>query len=129
LNALLKADKISATEVSRASILTASGLPRTRISASAGVVAVAKAPPSKIAARIPKLRGWMMRTGTIAKLVNSNLLKGAGDPVAAVESIRRISRAATFMKTMNVATAATARRAQAFFSSNAADARVALPPP
>jgi hypothetical protein len=50
-------------------------LPRTRTSESAGIVAVGQAPPTKIAARIPKLRERMMGTGTIAKLVTANRLQ------------------------------------------------------
>jgi hypothetical protein len=116
LNALLKAERISATELSRASILTASGLPRTRISASAGVVAAAKAPPTKIAARIPKLGERMMRTGAIAKLVTANLLQL---PAILLQPLNlplsntrpahlwcRISRGTRFMKVMKAAAAA-----------------------
>jgi hypothetical protein len=102
------------------------------MSATAGVVAVAKAPPSKIAARIPKLREGLMRAGTKAKLVNSNLLQVPAilsHPLSLLLSNTspRLSLSAdyhappAFMKTRNGGDACNGAPNASLFSSNDAE--------
>jgi hypothetical protein len=66
----LKAARTSSTEVSRASIVTAYGVPLTWISGSIVVGAIAKAAQSKVAVPIPQLGVPMVRIRAIAELIN-----------------------------------------------------------
>jgi hypothetical protein len=65
----LKAARTSSTEVSRASIVTAYGVPLIWISASE-VGAIAKAAGSKVPVRIPQLGVPTVRIRAIAELIN-----------------------------------------------------------